>query len=120
LHSNFGFEPRNAMLAETDLAMAGYRGDQAPDMQKRMIEAMESIPGVESAGLESRLPLAGGGFGAAIFTDQTTDLRPSNAAANAMRFNISPGYFHAAGTALLSGRAFSWHDDKDSPRVAVV
>ena len=24
LHSNFGFEPRNAMLANTDLTMAGY------------------------------------------------------------------------------------------------
>ena len=35
-------------------------------------------------------------------------------------YNISPEYFQAAGTALLSGRAFTWHDDKDSPRVAVV
>jgi hypothetical protein len=26
LNSNFGFEPRNAMLAETDLNMSGYRG----------------------------------------------------------------------------------------------
>ncbi len=28
LHSNFGFEPRNAMLVDTDLSMAGYSGDQ--------------------------------------------------------------------------------------------
>ena len=33
---------------------------------------------------------------------------------------ISPGYFDAAGTALLSGRALTWHDDKNAPRVAVV
>jgi predicted permease len=30
LDSNFGFEPRNAMLMDTDLTMAGYRGDQVP------------------------------------------------------------------------------------------
>jgi hypothetical protein len=35
-------------------------------------------------------------------------------------YNISPDYFHAAGTALLAGRPFSWHDDKNAPRVAVI
>ena len=29
MHSNFGFEPRNAMVVDTDLNMAGYTGDQA-------------------------------------------------------------------------------------------
>jgi len=120
LDSNFGFQPRNAMLVETELAMAGYRGDQVPAMQKRMIDSVAAIPGVESVGLIGRTPLYGGGFGAAIFTDRTTDLRPSNAAATAMRFNISPEYLHTAGTALLAGNGFSWHDDKGSPRVAVV
>jgi ABC-type antimicrobial peptide transport system permease subunit len=37
-----------------------------------------------------------------------------------MLYNISPEYFQAAGTALLAGRALSWHDDKSSPRVAVI
>jgi hypothetical protein len=35
-------------------------------------------------------------------------------------FSISPEYFEAAGTALLSGRVFGWHDDKNAPPVAVV
>jgi MacB-like periplasmic core domain len=43
-----------------------------------------------------------------------------NASAHAYIFRISPGYFRAAGTALLSGRDFSWRDDKNSPLVAVV
>jgi predicted permease len=120
LHSNFGFEPRNVMVADTDLNIAGYRDDQIPAMQKRMIDAMKAIPGVESVGLTGRLQLSGGGFGALVFTDQATDLRPSKGVFTATRFNVSPEYFHAARTALLAGRAFSWHDDKDSPRVAVV
>ena len=41
LHSNFGFEPRNVMLANTDLSMAGYSDDRVPAMQKRMIDAVE-------------------------------------------------------------------------------
>ncbi len=121
LHSNFGFEPRNVLLADTDLTMTGYRGDSVPPMQKRMIEAVQSIPGVKSVGLIDWAPLVSGGErGADVFTDVTTDLRPSNAAADAFTFSISPEYFDAAGTALLSGRAFTWHDDKNAPRVAVI
>ena len=46
LHSNFGFRPQNAMLVDTDLAMARYSGDQLPIMQQRMLDAVEAIPGV--------------------------------------------------------------------------
>jgi predicted permease len=121
LHSNFGFEPRNTMLVNTDLDMAGYRGERVRTMQKRLIDAMEAIPDVTSVGLVDGAPLAGGGNPSSnVFTDETTDLRPSNAATEALMFNISPDYFRAAGTALLTGRAFTWHDDKDAPRVAVV
>jgi hypothetical protein len=40
--------------------------------------------------------------------------------ANVPRYSVSPGYFRAAGTAMLSGRDFTWHDDKNAPRVAVI
>ena len=120
LHSNFGFEPQNTMLVETALSMAGYSGDSEPAMQKRMIDALETIPGVKSVGLVDRLPLYYGANSTNVFTDKTTDLRPANAAAEAMLYNISPEYFDAARTSLLAGRTLSWHDDKNSPRVAVV
>jgi predicted permease len=120
LHSNFGFEPRNAVLVETGLSMAGYSADSVPAMQKRMINALEAIPGVKSVGLVDRLPLYYGANGTHVFTDKTADLRPSNAAAETVIYNISPEYFDAAQTALLAGRPLSWHDDKNAPPVAVV
>jgi len=89
-------------------------------MQRRMIDALEAIPGVKSVGLVSTIPLGGGGETQDVFTGQTADLRTSNAAANVQVFKISPEYFHAAGTSLVAGRAFSWQDDMNSPRVAVV
>jgi len=120
LHSNFGFKSENALLVNTELSMAGYSGDRVPAMQRRMIEAVEKIPGVKSVGLVNIAPLGGGGGSSTVFTDQTTDLRLANAAAESMVYRISPEYFHAAGTTLLQGRALSWNDDKSSPRVAVV
>ena len=120
LHSNFGFEPQNAMLADADLAMSGYRIDQIPALQRRMIEALQAIPGVTSVGLVDWSPLSGGAKGALIYNEQTADFRPANAAASALMFKISPEYFRAAGTSLTSGRVFTWHDDKDAPPVAVI
>jgi predicted permease len=120
MHSNFGFEPQNATLVVTTLSMAGYVGDSVPPMQKRMIDALEAIPGVKSVGLVDRPPLYYGANGANVFTDKTADLKPANAAAEAMIYNISPEYFDAAGTTVLAGRTLTWHDDKNSPRVAVV
>ncbi len=120
LQISFGFEPRNAMLVETDLNMAGYSGDSLPAMQKRMIHALETIPSVTSVGLIDRLPLYYGANSSNVFTDKTTDLRPANAAAQAALYSVSPGYFDAARTRLLAGRKLSWHDNKNSPRVAVV
>ncbi len=119
LNSNFAFEPRNTMLMETVLETAGYRGDAVPAMQRRMIDSMQTIPGVRSVGLIN-LPQLDSWIDSPVFTDETTDLRPSNALADAVTYSISPEYFHTARTSLLSGRGFTWHDDKNAPRVAVI
>ena len=63
--------------------MAGYTGDRLPPMQKRMIDAVATIPGVESVGLTDAL-LLNDANPSNVFTDETTDLRPSNAAASAL------------------------------------
>ena len=118
-HDHFGFEPAHSMLVAADLHMAGYTGDEVPPMQKRMLNAIASIPGVQSAGLSDPL-LLNDARSSDVFKDQTADLRSQNAAANVYVFHVSPDYLHAEGVTLLRGRDLNWHDDKNSPRVAVV
>ena len=120
LHNNYGFDLQNTLLVNTDLDMAGYKGDGVPPTQKRMIEAVKTIPGVESVGMADQLPLGDSERDSNVFTDTTSDLRPSNAAADALMFKVSPEYFHAASTVLLFGRPFTPQDDKSKSYVAVV
>jgi predicted permease len=120
LHSNFGFLPQSAMLVETDLDMGGYAGDRVAPMQRRMLDEAKTIPGVTAVGLSDRLPLGLGWNSTSIFTDNATDLSMPNAVTQAITYNISPEYFAAAGTTMLAGRSFTWHDDAHSPLVAVV
>jgi hypothetical protein len=55
-----------------------------------------------------------------IFPPEATDLRPANVVFGANYYDISPGYFAAAGTILLAGRDISFADGPNSPLVALV
>jgi len=120
LHANLGFLPQDALQVNTDLDMGGYKGAQAVEMQKRMLDAVRNLPGVTAAAYAGRIPLNLGWSEGSVFRDNTTDYRISNAAASAFEYEVSPGYFRAAGTALLEGRDFTWEDKADAPRVVVV
>ena len=120
MHSNFGFVPQNVMLGGTDLHMAGYTDERMPQMQRRMLDAAAAIPGVTAVGYVDNLPLSLGGGDSCVYTDSTTDFRPTNEAADAMNYNISPGYLEAAGTNLLAGRDLTMQDDSKAPKVALV
>src|SRR2546429_534565 len=85
-----------------------------------MIEAARSIPGVTAAGAVSRTPMTGGLHGIPIFRPGTPEFKLNNSALAPYVFQMSPGYLAAAGTRLLTGRDFSWHDTAKTPYVAIV
>jgi predicted permease len=120
LHSNLGFQPQDALVVSTDLNMAGYRGDQVPMMQQRMLDAVAKVPGVASAGFIDYLPLGLGWNDTPVYGSNTTDLRESNKIAESTTYGVSPGYFQASGVTLLAGRNINLRDDGKAPRVAVV
>jgi len=120
LHSSLGFNPSNAVQVNTDVDMGGYKPEQRAAMQRRLLDAVATIPGVSAAGYADRVPLNIGWSDSSVYSDSTTDFKPSNVAADANAYRVSPGYFEAAETALRAGRAITWNDTKDSPAVAVI
>jgi predicted permease len=120
LNANFGFEPQNALLLNTNMAMGGYQGEAAAAMQRRMAESVAALPGVTAVGYIDRLPLSGNYLSTSVYTEDAGEMTPSNVAASPLMYSISPDYLRAAGTALLAGRSFIPHDDRRRPRVAVV
>lgn len=120
LHADFGFVPQNVLLVGSDLHMAGYKDDQVPEMQQRMLDAIAALPGVQAVGYVNSPPLNLGGSDSYVYSDATTDFKPTNFVVDAMNFRISPGYLDAAGTKLLAGRNFRREDNKTAPKVALV
>jgi predicted permease len=120
LHAPLGFQPEGVLLAETDLHMGGHSDASIMQIRKRMLEEVSRLPGVTSVGIIDETPLGTGGSRTAVYRMGTTDFRMSNSTFGAKYFSISPGYLQAAGTRLLGGRDFTWHDDAKAPNVAIV
>jgi predicted permease len=117
-----GIDPKGATLATQDLSMTGIDGNDALLKQKAMIDAAMQIPGVTAVGTVFFAPLAGGGMqGIPIYRPDTPDKHLGNEVFSTRIYPISPGYFAAAGTRLLSGRSFTWADDAmRKPLTAIV
>jgi predicted permease len=119
LTMDLGFKPQNAVMTKFDLSQAGYSSEAADRFQRQLLERISQLPGVKVAGYANSTPL-GASSTTSIFSQQTTDVRPSNKAFTTYYFQVSPGYFTAAGTPLLAGRDVSFADTAKTPAVAVV
>jgi predicted permease len=92
--------------------------DRILQTQRAVQQALAAIPGVESVGFQSFLPLSGGPSAGITFEDEQLP-RGTLPAQKEFRF-ISPGAVETLRTPLVAGRTLTW-DDIDSGRpVALV
>ncbi|WP_254062428.1 ABC transporter permease [Acidobacterium sp. S8] len=115
-----GIRPDGVTLASMDLHLAGYGDADIPAAQQRLLDAVAHIPGVTAAAFSDTTPLSLNQNGSAIYAPGTTDFGVAGMKFNANVYKVSPDYFSVAGTRLLAGRAFTVHDDKHAPQVAIV
>jgi predicted permease len=117
---NPGFNPRNALTFEISLPKVQYPND--PSIIRFNNEAQRriaSLPGVQSAGFSTILPLAGTNSDSsfAIEGQPSNDRNPSPDEENR---EVSPDYFRALEIPLIKGRFFTDADNADAPPVIIV
>ncbi len=118
---NPGFNPKNVFTMQVFLPRTKYSEarDQAAFF-KQVISRVEAIPGVETAGAISHLPLSGmeesGNF-------SIEGRPPEDASAGVAVVDIraiSSNYFRAMGIPILMGRDFAQQDNEQSVPVAII
>jgi predicted permease len=116
---DLGFAPRQLLIVDVNPQAAGYAGDRALALSRRLLEKMRSVPGVSSASLSENGVLMG--------RDNSTNLmHPPGFVAGPEGFPraqwdvVGPEYFSTLGTPLLSGRDFHERDDVGAPRVIAI
>jgi len=102
-----------------DFAAQGYDEARGRQFQRRLLDKVRSMPGIESAGAIDGLPLTLNISNSGIVFEGKPEPRAGDVP-TANMYYITPGYLKAAGTRLLAGRDLDQRDNADAPRVAVV
>ncbi len=114
-----GFDYERLAVLTVDLGAQGYDEARARDFQRRVLERVAALPGVEAATLSSGIPLFQGSLLRTVFPEGTDSSDRKNG--RLVQLNtVEPGYFATTGVTLLRGRDFAPSDHPDSPRVVVV
>lgn len=122
-HTDLGFNPDHVLTMRTELPgsdVSPYRTFAArASFYKRVIDSVEQLPGVVSAGYTTFLPFTNGGGAMGIFPEGAPRPAPGQWNDAAVRV-VSPGYFRAIGARLASGRFLSEQDNNTQPAAAVI
>lgn len=114
-----GFDPDHAVEAGFDLRIQGYDTARGREFQRQLVERVRVLPGVQAAGITSLVPIDLHFQASPVFVEGAPEERIADAP-RAFSSVVSPGYFAAMETRLLSGRDFTDDDRTESERVAVV
>ncbi len=118
LHVDIGFQPDHLATVTVALSDATYAKDEQIVAVERKIESrIASLPGVESVGLATVLPVS--------FNGNTTWIRfvgrPYNGEHNEVnRREVNPVFFSTLRAKLSRGRYFTEAEDAPKPRVVII
>jgi putative ABC transport system permease protein len=114
-----GFNSEDILTARLNLAGEQF---ETPEERNRffenVVEQVQTLPGVTSAALGSRVPFGVSRAGVATFIEGVTE-DPNNLPI-LFQTSITPGYLNTLGIRLIEGRTFTPADREGAPLVALV
>lgn len=119
-----GFRPSDVATMQVTLPGMEFHSDSARhQFFEQALDAVRNVPGVASAAFTSQVPLSDDldAYGVEV---EAKALKPgedpSGISASALRYAVTPDYFHTIGMTLLRGRVFEPNDATTSPEAVVI
>jgi putative ABC transport system permease protein len=91
----------------------------APRFVTRILDALQTVPGVVATSVDGGTPLSGSASSTLIVMGRPVPARLDDAPP-VDRHYVAPDHFKTLGIPLVQGRAFTATDDADHPRVAII
>jgi predicted permease len=116
---NPGFDADRVLVTNIDLAAADYDIGGANVFRDRLVEQIDSLPGVEATAFVGGPPFAYAGGASALVAVDGYQIQPGEAP-TVDYTQIGPGYLRTLGIPLMAGREFTGDDNETSDPVAIV
>ena len=115
-----GFREPSDLLTLT-LSLPGTPADseRVGRRHEEIVRRIEQVPGVQSVGLTSSLPLDAQGMSNPMLVEEFPQQEGQPVVSRRMKW-ISPRYFETMGTRLVAGRALAWKDIHDYAPVVLI
>lgn len=114
-----GFERTSLLEVHLAPMPQGYEKVDMAVYRRQLLDAMTSLPSVHAAAFSNLAIPNGENNGWKETVADTTDTNPTSSA-TATLAAVSPGFFKTLAIPLLSGRDFTWSDDKQHPPAAII
>ena len=115
---NLGFNPANVLTLRVPLSGKHYEQPQTRvEFLQRVVDAIKSLAGVESASVSHGLPL---GWWGQFFVTAEQPNPPAGQVPSANYVIAGPDYFRTLQIPLRTGRSFNDYDTQSGNRVAIV
>jgi predicted permease len=114
-----GFEPEGVVAMGLMVSPDELSDPERAEFFRAVLERVESIPGVASAGYTNRLPIRDGGWQGPITIESRDDLQGAKRPNSLFRW-ATPGFFETMGIEIQQGRGIEPSDREDTPPVVVV
>src|SRR5215216_1663184 len=115
---DLGFKPDQVLEVSFNLRLQGYDEAKGREFYRRMVERLETLPGVQTASVSNLLPLGFMWLSTPVVPEEREV--PPNERIFAGSVSVGSRYFETIGTPLIRGRDFTAQDTIKSPQVAIV
>lgn len=116
---DIGFNPRNAVAVAFDAGLNGYSVERGKTFERRLLDKLALLPGIDSVALSDGLPLSIGQSNTWVFAEGQP-VPPASHRPTAYFYSVTPGYFRTMQTRLVAGREFDQRDREGATHVAIV
>ena len=117
-NQNLGFNRTHLLIAQFDPHLAGYKPEQVPALNQRLLDRLSAIPGVQSAALSTVSPISQGGWHSSMTIPGYTPAPKEDMGSVLER--VSGHYFETTGISIVAGRAIEPADHAGAAKVAVI